>query len=82
MVPTSEPTRTLRLEEPDGRWSTLDVPTDLRRVVQLAAVGVLAGCPDGGGKARAVERLLGGGADADLLALTILRETLHGAAQR
>lgn len=80
-MPTTEPTRTIRLEEPDGRWSTLEVPADLRRVIQLAAGGVLAGCPESGGKSRAVDLLLGGGPAADMVALKVLREALDGALQ-
>lgn len=78
-MPATERTRPLRLEEADGRWSVLDLPCDVRKVVLWAAGGVLVACPDSGGKARTIERLTSGGADADELAITILREAIDGA---
>lgn len=72
-------TRALRLEEPDGRWSVVELPTDARRALLLAAAGLLAGCPDTDGKARAIALLQAGGPDAGLVAVTLLREALSGA---
>lgn len=74
-MPATEATRPLRLEESDGRYAILELPAEPRRALLLAAAGVVAACPETDGRARALERL--GEGDA-LLALTILREALHG----
>jgi hypothetical protein len=67
------------MDEPDGRWSVVELPADPRRALVLAAAGVLCGCPDTDGKARALDQLQEGGPGAGLLAATILREALNGA---
>jgi hypothetical protein len=78
-VPSTEQTRAFRLEEPGGRWSIIELPADPRRALLLAAAGVLSGCPDTDGKARAIDRLMSGESGAGLLAAVVLREALgHG----
>jgi alkylhydroperoxidase family enzyme len=78
-VLATEGARPLRIEEPGGRWSVVELPADPRRALVLAAAGVLVGCPDTDGKARALELLQAGGDAAALVAVTVLREAFGGA---
>jgi hypothetical protein len=77
-VPVTEGHRPLRLTEPNGRWSVLELPPH-GRALMLAAAGLLVGCPDTDGKRRAIERLQEGDA---LLAVQILKEAFGGDLQR
>lgn len=67
--------RTLRLEEPDGVWSELVVPSRHLSLLHAAA-GIVAMAPDGDGRARTLERFAAGGKDAVCLAVEILEAAL------
>lgn len=82
MPSSAEQARVLRLDEPSGRWSLLELPADPGRALLLAAAGVVAASPPSDGRARALELMEAGGPGAVLVAVTILREALGGALQR
>ena len=69
-------TSPLRLDEPDGVFSVLRVPSDHGEAAILAAFGIVAACPDGGDKARVTERLEAGDEAAVILACEILARCL------
>lgn len=73
---TSPETRTLRLDEPDGIFSLLEIPADRGEAAILAAYGLVAAAPDGGDRARITERLEAGDDAARLLALEIIARAL------
>lgn len=69
-------TSPLRLDEEDGRYTVLLVPSDYGEAAILAAYGIVAAAPDGGDKARLTERLEAGDDAARLLACEILARCL------
>jgi hypothetical protein len=68
--------RSMRLEEPCGRWSLLPLPENRAQAIVLAASGVVAAAPESDGRARAIAILAEGGAPAVLLATKVLMEAL------
>lgn len=77
-VPATE-TRPLRLEEPSGLWSVLEVPAGPAgpaRALLQAAGGIVAAAPETDGRARAIDVLEAGGEPALVMAAQILQGAL------